>query len=589
MRTTEEQIQRTIVSIEGGNIARWIWRAAFVAVALGLSVFYQLHEFRGLPVSQSMDQAQIGRELLRGHGWETEVARPLAMGELERHGKDVKRAIWQDTYSAPIPPLLDAAAIFIPIKEGWTMKGSRYVYSGDRAIALMEMAFFLGSLGVLYKIAEELFDERLALIVTGLMLVTHIMWRYAQSGLPQMFLLLTLHVNVYALLRAMRARHVDGRYWGWLGVMGVGFGVMALTHALSIFIFFPVLVFTFMYFGWVEFAMVLGIFLALYAPWLARNQMVCGDFRGMAGFSGLDGIVRSEAGHMRRFAIDLGETSGNYYAQNFRVNLTAQINRLVEYLGWSWLAPVGFVSLLHGFRRPVTATFRTLMYAMFGFAVLGMGIFGIKDENGVGANQFYILFVPLLTCYGTAYVLVQWDRRIGLGFLLPQWAARSGSHKFLRGLMVAGMFLVTGVPLLLRMSNIERSVWQVEWPPYAPPAIAALGEWTKPDEIIGTDMPWAVAWYADRRALWLPYEQQRLIDISDYRRLGAPVVMLYFTPVSGTQNTLEDLVNGEYAHWANYIVRTVDLSRSPYPYKLVLGMPDCVVYMDRDRRGAAQR
>jgi hypothetical protein len=587
MPSTEEQIQKTVVSIEAGALARWIWRASFVAVAMGLFVFYQVHEFRGLPVSQAMDQAQIGRELLRGHGWATKVVRPLAMGELQRHGKDVKSAIWYDTYNAPIPPLLDAAAIFIPFRMGWTtMSTHEFVYPGDRAMACMETVFYLGALVVMYYIALELFDERLALIATGLVLVSDIMWRYSLSGLPQMFLLLVLHLSIYALLRAMRAGYTDGnvREMLWLAAVGGGFGVMALTHALTIFIFVPVLVYTFVRFGMRAGAMVLGIFAALYAPWLVRNAMVCGDFRGMAGFSGLDGIVHNEAGHMRRFIIDLGETTGNYYAQNFRVNLTTEVNRLVEYMGWSWLAPVGFVSLLHAFRRPVTASFRTLMFAMFAGAVVGMGVFGIKDERGLGSNQFYLLFIPMLTCYGAAYVLVQWDRRIGLGFILPQWSNRSASHKLMRGLMVAAMFLVTGVPLLLRLLNVEKNAWQIEWPPYAPPAIATLRGWTTPDEIIGTDMPWAVAWYADRRSLWLPYEPHDLIDISDYQKLGAPVVMLYFTPVSGTENTLEDLLNGEYRPWWGYIMRLVDLSKSPYPVKTMLGLPECVVYMDRDRR-----
>ncbi len=125
MPTTEEQIQQTVVSLEAGELAKWLWRAVITAGAIGLSVFYLIHEFRGLPVSQAMDQAQIGREILRGHGWQTKVIRPLAIGELRRHGKDMPAAIREDTYSAPIPPLLDAAAIFIPIKKGWDFTRNR--------------------------------------------------------------------------------------------------------------------------------------------------------------------------------------------------------------------------------------------------------------------------------------------------------------------------------------------------------------------------------------------------------------------------------------------------------------------------------
>jgi hypothetical protein len=286
---------------------------------------------------------------------------------------------------------------------------------------------------------------------------------------------------------------------------------------------------------------------------------------------------------MRRFEIDLGDTSGNYYAHNFRVNLIAQINRLTEYLGWSVIAPLALVSVLHAFRRPITATFRWLMFAMAGSAVCGMAMFGMKEEGNLAANQFYLLFVPLFTCYGMAYVLVQWDRRIGLGFILPQWGERSGVHSFMRMSLILAIFAISAVPLMGRLF-VDKISLLVEWPPYIPPSIALLKDYYEPNEIIASDMPWAVAWYADRRSLWLPFEVKDLIDLSDYQRLGGPVSALFFTPISGTQNTVGDLVSGEYQHWARYILRSVDLEKSPYPVKTIVGFPECVLYSATDKR-----
>ena len=286
---------------------------------------------------------------------------------------------------------------------------------------------------------------------------------------------------------------------------------------------------------------------------------------------------------MRGFSIDLGTASGNYFAQNFRVNLTGQINRLIEFMGWT-IAPLALVSVLHAFRRPVTAAFRWLMFGMWVGAVCGMAVFGMKEEHsGFAANQFHLLFVPLFICYGMAYMLVQWDRRIGLGFIVPQWGDRSGVHHFLRLSLVIGIFLVSSIPILSRMF-LSKNPLSVEWPPYVPPYIANLRNWYQPNEIIGSDMPWAVAWYADRRSLWLPTEQQDLVDLSDYNRLGGPVTALYLTPISGTQNLLGDLITGEYRQWRDYIVRTVNPAHSPFPAMITVGTPECVLYSDRDRR-----
>ena len=60
---------------------------------------------------------------------------------------------------------------------------------------------------------------------------------------------------------------------------------------------------------------------------------------------------------------------------------------------------------------------------------------------------------------------------------------------------------------------------RVQWPPYIPPSIAQLADWTREDEMIMSDMPWAVAWYADRKSLWLPMTIKAFIDLNDYNQL----------------------------------------------------------------------
>ena len=125
---------------------------------------------------------------------------------------------------------------------------------------------------------------------------------------------------------------------------------------------------------------------------------------------------------------------------------------------------------------------------------------------------------------------------------------------------------------------------RVQWPPYVPPYIAILGNWTNEDEIIASDMPWAVAWYADRKSLLLPDTVANFIDLYDYNRLGGRIVGLYLTPVSGDTKFLSDIVNGEYKEWAPFILRNVN-TRS-FPLGAVTALPldkECVFYADRNR------
>jgi hypothetical protein len=60
------------------------------------------------------------------------------------------------------------------------------------------------------------------------------------------------------------------------------------------------------------------------------------------------------------------------------------------------------------------------------------------------------------------------------------------------------------------------------WVPYLPPYISILNHWMEPNEIIASDTPWAVAWYDDRRSLWLPDTVERFNEFHDFGTLDGP-------------------------------------------------------------------
>jgi len=101
-------------------------------------------------------------------------------------------------------------------------------------------------------------------------------------------------------------------------------------------------------------------------------------------------------------------------------------------------------------------------------------------------------------------------------------------------------------------------------------------------------MPWAVAWYADRRSVWLPETMQRFNELADYAVLGGPVNGLYITPVSGSENKVGDVVKGEYKDWGQLILRTMDLQKFPLKWAVFLGIEnECVFFSDHDREKEA--
>lgn len=557
-------------TLEAGALAVWIRRGLLVVAIIALAVLYMWH-FRGLATAQAMDQAQIGRALASGHGWRTNLIRPRAVGQLAAHNKNILR-VYYDTCNAPLPPLVDAVALF-PVKSRWKMQQSDIVYIGDKAIATLSILLFLASVVVLFFLARRLFDERLAFLACGLVLFCDTLWQYSLSGLPQMLMLLLFNLTLYALARAVEAKTSGGASFRWLAAVGAGFGLLALSHALTIWMFAAALFFCVFFFRPRGRAalIILASFAIIYTPWLLRNFLITGNFAGAAVYSVLDGMGRPEAGWMRH--LDLGRAGVGPGALRDKItgNILGQFGRIFQYLGWSVVATMFFAALLHAFKRVETSLIRWMTLAMWGGAVVGMSVYGLSEEQGFAANQLHILFVPIMTCYGLAFLLVQWSR-LGIEFRLARIA------------FVTLLFILCAIPMIFASPLLAPWKPAVRWPPYVPPYIAVLNDWMKPDEIVASDMPWAVAWYADRRSLWVPDTLKTFNDLNDYQRLGGPINGLYLTPISGSQNTLGDVLKGEYKDWATVILRSVNLEKFPLRWATLLGLDnECIFFSDHDR------
>jgi hypothetical protein len=573
MPGSEEFIQTAVHALEAGGVAVWVKRGAVALGIIGIVILH-FYQFRGLSTSVGMDQAQIGRAIASGEGWKTKLARPLAVGQLQAHGKDVATAIWSDTYNAPLPPLVDAIAL-LSVKASLKMKPSTLIYAGDKAIATMSILLFIASLAVLFFTARRLFDQRLALLVCGLILLCEAMWQYSLTGLPQMLLLFLFNSTVYLLVRAVEAQHRDESPLKWLIAAGAGFGLLMLGHALTFWMFLAALIFAVFFFrprGWAALIM-LAVFAIVYTPWMIRTWVVSGSPGGVASYSIFNGVSHSEWGWMRRMNFDSNVGVLGGFRDKLTSGLVSQTANLFEYFGLSVVALVFFVSFLHPFKKTETAVIRWLLLSMWGGAVLGMCLYGINEEQGVAANQLHLIFVPLMTCYGLAYLLVQWNR---LGLEFP----------FARAGFITLLYLLCAMPMIFSMPWLSPLRARVQWPPYLPPFISVLNDWMKPDEVTATDMPWAVAWYADRRSLWLPETLKTMTDLSDYKTLGGPVNGLYLTPVSGVENKLRDIVKGEYKEWASVIQRNQILEKFPLKWNTVaLGLEnECIFLSDHDRQ-----
>lgn len=570
---SENTIQNLVHNLEQGSLASIIRRILFVVVVLTIATIYIIFKFRGLEHGTAMDQAQIAREIARGKGFITQTIRPLAIAQLESNNKSVSAVAFPDTYHAPIYPYLLAPALTF-VKEGWNpeKQGQEIIYAGDRIIAIMGILFFLLAMTINYFTARRLFDHKLAVIGVALVLVSDIFWKYSTSGLPQTLLLFIFSGIVFLLVRAIAAQS-EGRPYGLLlGLIGFLFGLLILTHGLTIWILLGAVVFIGFAFKprGIAGVAVLAIALLVYSPWVVRNVQVTGTPFGVAIFSQFDEVRQSEAGWMRQNDASLKGVGITWFRGKVTKEIISQSGQLFALLGYSVAAPIFFLALLHRFKRKETADLRWAILSMWLFAFVGMAFAGQSSE-AIAPNQLHLLFVPTFVCYGMAFLLILWGRM-------------EVNFPYARPAFITVVFLATSVQLILALlprGNASR----LAWPPYAPPIIAVLGKWMQPNEIIASDMPYAVAWYADRKSLWLPKTVEDFNTLNDYNQLQMPISGVYLTPVTSHLGVFPDIATGEYKSWAGLILRNA-ASLDRFPLKAFVPLPingESIFYSDRDR------
>jgi len=569
--------QSIVHSVEQGKAARVIRAALIVVAVFGVGLVLLLFRFRGFAHAEAMDQAQLARQIANGRGFTTNFIRPLAIWQIETYSGtklNLGNAPMPDTFNQPLPPLLNS----LPIKlsgNSMTFGAGTFVPAEERWIATFSMIFFLLAVYVQFLLTRRLFDERLALLGAGLMVVCDLFWQFSLSGLPQNLMLLIFTGALYGVARAVEENQAGRLATRWFALIGALFGALTLCHGLAVWPFLGLLIFALIYFRPRGFSVgVMAVaFVVVVTPWLIRNYQITGNIFGTAKFWIFDGVKGSAAFFFRSGPPDLNEVSPIWWRPKVQNGILFQFGSLFGLLGGGVVAPLFFVSLLHPFKRRETAHLRWAILAMWMFAVLGMALYGLQPGSSqvtsmVATNQLHVLFVPGMIAFGLAFLLTMVSR-------LNFWMV-----PLLQGAFLVGLFLLCGWPLLL--SLLPSSVPRVQSPPYIPALAHEISVWADKSEIVVSDQPWAVAWYADRKSLWMPAKLADFAKMSDYKTLGAPFAGLFLSPVTSHARLMQDIAKGEYKEWAQVILRSPGPT---FPFKELAPMldGDYLFYSDRRR------
>ncbi|MFC5049267.1 ArnT family glycosyltransferase [Rubritalea spongiae] len=526
-------------------------RSIFAVLLIGIFLLNTTFNFKGLTHSGGIDQAQVAREVAKGNGLTTQFVRPLAIQQLIDNQKEVNLEHMFETYHSPLNILVYAGILKMVGGDdptNYLMQADDGFYFLDQVIAMTCATFFIISIGVNYLLISRIFDKKVASVVAIIMLFSEYMWQVTHSGLPQMLMLTLFSTAMYLSWRAVEAQEAERSPLVPALLSGFFFGLLALTHWMTLWIFIGYFIFATFYFrprGVIAVALLAIISIFICGPLIFyykhTGQLLGTAFHAIHGTESVFRIMETPGFNVKGL---LGTTANEALLQASNIH---------NYLGGLIIAPAFFIALLHPFRRSSISLFRWNILVMWIFAAIGMAIYGLRN-NAIDANQLHMLFAPLMMAYAVAMMSIIWSR-----------CELSKQPGLLGNLHFVVIILVTAAPMILTVKNLDKasvrnaSVAGI----HAFSLNKTLAENTDETDIIVSDQPWAVAWYANRHAIWTPTSYANLEKVEELAQLANPISGIHASSMSyrgadirSTWINQRDLTPLSYSVWFSFFTNS---------------------------------
>lgn len=489
-------------------------------------------KFQGLRDVLALDHAQLARHLAAGEGFVTSFVRPLSLvfkADIRHH---------PDLYNAPFHPLL-LSLVF------------RAFAPGDRVAAGVGAALWVLSVWLTFLVARRALGGGAAALATLFYGCNVAAISAATGGLPHPLAAVALLLAFWlaappapprealeddddlvymedpaeapadrAVLEDDEQPPPEAPLWR-VALAGAASGLAVLTHySLAA---AAVAVGLYLVLGAERRGRALGAFLlgllAVMLPWFARNAMTVGSpFFTLSGYEALTGTDIYPGGTVWRVATP-PDHPVVYVFQHPLQMMRKLLTGLAEFRAQSpvVLDPVlGFLFFAGLLHPAVDSAWRRLFIAAAG----SMALFVLWTCVLEPDPRWLVAWAPLVSI-GAAQGLRAWlgDAVAALEDM-ERWTAAQGTR--IGGTLVA--IGAVAVPLayyvLVARPGPDAAVGA---------RVAAVQPMVKSDATVMTDQPALLAWYGQRRALWLP---QREEDLTLLEKFTGPVDAAWITPAA---------------------------------------------------------
>lgn len=569
-------LQNFIHKLEVGEGRRYLPILTGILIFVAVLLMYNLRESSSFASVEAMDAAQIARNLADGKGFSTHFIRPLSLKLVEENRPEEREdpmlleGNHPDLANAPLWPALLAIAMKTlpfdfktpPVDASDDFRR----FQPEILIGVVNQLFFILSAILLFRLAKRLFDEPAAWFTTAVFLGTDLLWQFCFSGLSTNFAIFLFLLLVHCLVslerrcesenaEEMQANGNPRNFSFYLiasAVCGLLLGCLMLTRYSLGWLAIPAVAFLAFYLPGkrlLSIGFTLLVFGIVVSPWLWRNYQWSGHPFGIAGYAHWQDTSRyPDASIERTLQGEISPISMREATRKLLENSGKIAENEIPKLGGSWLCAfflVGFLVPFHNKSLNRLRIFALLALLTLTIAQALSQTYLSRHSPEVNGQNLVILLLPLVYAFGAGLFFLLLDR-LELSFFGAQFYA---------SLLAV---LLACLPLIFRFLPPPRN-HPAAYPPYWPPRIQQIGNLfgpnhaTETNELLMSDMPWAIGWYANKKCLWLTQSIEP--DFYQIHDLHKSINGLYLTPITTDDKFLSQMIQGEATEWSQLYLK----------------------------------
>jgi hypothetical protein len=288
------------------------------------------------------------------------------------------------------------------------------------------------------------------------------------------------------------------------------------------------------------------------APWIIRNYAVSGTPFGVAGYAVTEWVL-PEFQLQRALQPSLGQFKVGAYFWKLATNMLPILRVDIFKMAGGWVSAFFLVGLMVGFRNVALRRIRYFVVASLVTLALAQALIRTQlseETPEVNSENLLVLLAPMVLVFGVG-LFYQLLEVMKVPFFQMRYVA-------------IGLFaLVLWLPMLFALLGTRSN--PIVYPPYRPDIIESSSRVMGENDLMMSDMPWAVAWYGDRQCVWLTWNataslqnprewQESFFAINDALK---PIHALYLTPRTLDARFQTQWVRAGQLSWGTFVIETM--------------------------------